>query len=165
MARLERKKSEKKVKARGQFSERYGLLKKEKINKTKKKDDNSGNRGHTIHRYLQGTTRSVSRVLVWGNSNEVAGWEEATARWGGRAARGVKVGVKRNIFQQISHVCLIMYITACGAENQSTTAAVAVAAATAAADVASRFASPRPAQPRRRIKRGETRPVRRNILF
>lgn len=35
------------------------------------------------------------------------------------------MGVKRNIFQQISHVCLIMYITACGAEKQSTTAAIA----------------------------------------
>lgn len=63
--------------------------------------------------------------------------EEATAREGrGRTARGAEVGVKRNIFQQISHVCLIMYITACGAENQSTTAA-------AAAGVA-----PRPAPPR-----------------
>lgn len=39
------------------------------------------------------------------------------------AAPPSRVGVKRNIFQQISHVCLIMYITACGAENQSTTTA------------------------------------------
>jgi len=53
----------------------------------------------------------------------------------------MEVGVKRNIFQQISHVCLIMYITACGAENQSTTAAVAAAAA-AAAGVASRSVPP-----------------------
>lgn len=43
---------------------------------------------------------------------------------GGAPWLGGAVGVKRNIFQQISHVCLIMYITACGAENQSTTAAV-----------------------------------------
>lgn len=126
----------------------------------KKKDYNLENREHTIHRYLLGTTRSVSRVLVWGNGNEVAGWEEATARWDERAARGVEVGVKRNIFQQISHVCLIMYITACGAENQSTTAAVA--AITAAAGVASRPASSLLFSSN---KREDTRPVRRNILF
>jgi len=65
---------------------------------------------------------------------------EATAREGrGRTVRGAEVGVKRNIFQQISHVCLIMYITACGAENQSTTAA---------AGVAPRHAAPRRAAPR-----------------
>lgn len=57
---------------RPKFSARYGLLKKKKI-KWEKKDYNLGNREHTIHRYLPGTTRSVSRVLVWGNGNEVAG--------------------------------------------------------------------------------------------
>jgi len=72
----------------------------------------------------------------------------------------MEVGVKRNIFQQISHVCLIMYITACGAENQSTTAAVAAAAA---AGVASRPASSRPTSSSN--KKEETRPVRRNIFY
>ena len=85
---------------------------------------------------------------------------EATAREGRRrTARGAEVGVKRNIFQQISHVCLIMYITACGAENQSTTAAAAIAAAAASL-------APRPASSCSiSNKRGETRPGRRNILF
>ncbi|KAM0730547.1 hypothetical protein ACS0PU_002876 [Formica fusca] len=86
----------------------------------------------------------------------------------GRTARGTEVGVKRNIFQQISHVCLIMYITACGAENQSTTAATTAAAATtvaaAAVGVASHPASSHPT-PSSSDKRGETRSTRSRQYF
>lgn len=53
------KEREKKVETRGQSSLR-------EIRSVGGKNNNSENRGRTIHRYLQGTTRSVSRVLVWG---------------------------------------------------------------------------------------------------
>lgn len=78
----------------------------------------------------------MSRAMVCGGGNGVAGREEVTARNGRARGRGRqrteqllrrgRAGVKRNIFQQISHVCLIMHITACGAENQNTAAAVAL---------------------------------------
>lgn len=42
--------------------ERYGLEQQRK--RKERKDNNLGNREHTIYRYLQGTTRTVSRVLV-----------------------------------------------------------------------------------------------------
>lgn len=83
----------------------------------------------------------------------------------GRAARGTEVGVKRNIFQQISHVCLIMYITACGAENQSTTAAATATAAVATTvGVTSHPASSHPT-PWSLDKRGETCATRSRQYF
>lgn len=139
--------------------------------------NNLGNRGHTIHWYLQGTTRTMSRAMVWGVG--AAGREEVTARKGGRGVghgySDGRVGVKRNIFQQISHVCLIMYITACGAENQSTTAAIAtdtrIHPSIPQPQPPSAWLPPLEASPSKRLEgaggcRGWRRePVRRCILF
>lgn len=44
--------------------------------------NNLENRGHTIHWYLQGTTRTMSRALVWGDGGGVAGRDAGTARKG-----------------------------------------------------------------------------------
>lgn len=46
------------------------------------KKNNLENRGHTIHWYLQGTTRTMSRALAGDDGNGAAGRGEGTARKG-----------------------------------------------------------------------------------
>lgn len=87
ITRFGRKKKEKKIEACGQsFSERYGLLKEVKQKSTIIWETAD----IRYNQYLLGTTRSVSRVLVWGNGNGVA-----RMRGGDRAmgwARGSRGG-------------------------------------------------------------------------
>lgn len=134
------------------FSERYRLLK-----KRGKKREKRTIIWETADTPVSVEPRAVCHAFWFGAMATRSLDERRRPRDGmGAAARGVEVGVKRNIFQQISHVCLIMYITACGAENQSTTAAIAAGVAT----------HPTSSRPRSSSnKREDTRPVRRNILF